>query len=202
MRKTLTGMTIGVRELKRRSVAAVALVTAAVVLGGCMSIGGGERYSDEEAARRTAILMARPSLEEMIVRAEAMGHEIRSAISSAVPVGPWRQSRPPSSAGNCDGFSYTYGQGWSIGFWVIDGGIPEELWPGALAAMRSVTDRHGFGDPIVVVDRPGDHDLRIYGPDDAYVVLGTRNDALLDVVTACYLPEARRPGPGSDSGTK
>lgn len=202
MRKTLTGMTIGVRELRRRSAAAVALVTAAAVLGGCMSVGGGERYSDEEAARQTATLMARPSLEEMIVRAEAMGREIRSAISSAVPVGPWRQSRPPASASNCDGFSYTYGQGWSVGFWVVDGGIPDDLWPGALAAMRSVTDRHGFGEPIVIVDRPADHDLRVYGPDDAYVVFGTRKAALLDVVTGCYLPEARRAGQGSDAGTK
>ncbi|MFE3292761.1 LppA family lipoprotein [Rhodococcus sp. NPDC059234] len=179
------------RAGRRWAVVAVVAATAA----GCAATGGGHRVDGAEAARRTAVLASRVSLEEAAAYAESTGEAIRGAISVAVPVGTWRPNRPPSGAGNCTGFTHTPGQSRTTGTWLIDGGIPDDLWPDAVAALRSVTDRRGYGAPVVAVDRPSDHALRVYGPGGAYVWFGTGKNGVLDVTTACHLPASTPPGP-------
>ncbi|MFC9786994.1 LppA family lipoprotein [Rhodococcus sp. NPDC127528] len=171
----------------------VVLAVVAATVAGCAATGGEIRVDRAEAVRRTAILASRASLEEAATQAESLGEAIRGAVSAAVPVGPWHPNRPPSDAGNCIGFTHTAGQSRTTGTWLIDGGIPDESWLVAVAAVRSVTDRHGYGAPIVAVDRPNDHALRIYGPGDAYVWFGAGKNGVLDLTTACHLPESTVP---------
>ncbi|TQF74870.1 hypothetical protein FK531_02005 [Rhodococcus spelaei] len=186
----------------RAAVVAVLAVAAMTAGAACASTGTGERVGNSEAARRTEILAARVSLEEAVARAASMGQEIRIAVAAAVPAGSWRPNRPPSGAGNCEGFTHTAGQSRTTGTWVLEGGIPDERWPAALAALRSVIDRRGYGAPIVAVDRRNDHALRIYGPDDAYLWFGSGANAVLDVATGCHLPDSKRPRSAAAGSSK
>jgi hypothetical protein len=55
--------------------------------------------------------------------------------------------------------------------------------------VTEVAGRHGFGDPGVVVDGPGDHEIVLRGTYEGELIFGTGGGTILTVRTGCHLTE-------------
>ena len=62
---------------------------------------------------------------------------------------------------------------------VFNGPVPDESWPQALDVVQRGAAQLGATDITTLVDRPGDHDVVIGGPDGGTVEFGTKAAAVL-----------------------
>ncbi|WP_169743061.1 LppA family lipoprotein [Knoellia subterranea] len=67
------------------------------------------------------------------------------------------------------------------------GPIVDADWPKAWKAVQDVAGKRGFGDPHLVVDKPGHHVASLYDADGAELSIGTKVNTVLSIDGACHL---------------
>lgn len=67
------------------------------------------------------------------------------------------------------------------------GGIGDDVWPTAWAAVQEVAGQHGFGSPKVLIDEPGHHVASLYDADGAELSINSKVNTALSIYGACHL---------------
>ena len=117
--------------------------------------------------------------------------ELRSAVSEVVPSLSWLTTEPevdgesgcgePEFRDISDASHATFDSGGA------KGAISDADWPRAWAAVQEVAAKKGFGDPNIVVDKPGHHVASIYDDDGAELSVNTKVNTAVSIYGACHL---------------
>jgi hypothetical protein len=159
-----------------------ALLVLAVLLGGCGPLGG-DSVDDQRATLRQ-----RPDIEAITSRYERMQAELRDRLSAEIGDLTWVNYVDESRSG-C-GFEFldvSEGESRSLAGWSA-GGLPDNQWDHAVAIVREITGRYGFGTPEVIVNRPGNHEMVVPDPYGGTLNFGTAVNTILSMHTGCHLP--------------
>ncbi|PRY51624.1 putative LppA-like lipoprotein [Knoellia remsis] len=142
---------------------------------------------------------ARAELEKRRSYAEARADnlallaEVRSAMSGAAPNLKWVKPEPevdgesscvePQFANVAGASHATFDSGGA------EGGISDADWPKAWAAVQQVAGQRGFGDPKVVIDKPGQHVVSLYDKDGAELSINSEVNTAVSIYGACHLKD-------------
>lgn len=111
-------------------------------------------------------------------------------ISKLVPGLTWRWNRESKQL-DCDGeFAETGGVRVITRNLVSSGPIPDDAWPAALQVLRDHAAKLGATQQHVYADKPGHHDIAIYGDSGIELHLSTRGQAVINATSDCYLKQA------------
>jgi Lipoprotein confined to pathogenic Mycobacterium len=161
----------------------VALLALTLLLSGC-GITGGESVDDQRATLRQ-----RPDIEAISARYEQMQAEVRDRLSTEIGGLNWMTHRDGSRRG-C-GFEFPdvrEGESRSLPPWIAKGNLPYDRWDQAVAIVREITGRYGFGTPAVIINRPGDHKMVVPDPYGGTLDFGTAVNTIFQMHTGCHLP--------------
>lgn len=135
----------------------------------------------------------RPTLEDEEARVLAVRDAVRDALASELGLDDWREFGDASGAGCGNLRADGLGDNRQPAALLLTGGVPDRQWTEAVEIVTRVAGRSGFGQPIQVVDRPGQHEVELRGERESVLRLGTVRNATLTVETGCHLPAARHP---------
>jgi hypothetical protein len=158
-------------------------VSTLLVLTGCADSG---RNQMDEREQQNAQLRERPTSESEVARLTEAQEAIRVRLE-AVPLGPWTPSLSEGTAG-CGDLGMSDGRTVFLPGLFLEDGVPDEVWPRAVDAVRAAAGEYGFGSPEVVVDDPGEHEVVLRGERGALLRFGTLQSATLQLETGCHLP--------------
>lgn len=126
----------------------------------------------------------RPSIAVVEREYRSMLEEAQSVLTESYGAGTWLQYGDEEVGGfGCDDVEGGEGLTLNLG---TGGAIADEEWPAALAAVEDVVGEHGFTELEVIIDRPGDHLVRLAKADGGYVDFGTKAATILRVRSGCH----------------
>jgi hypothetical protein len=169
------------------------LVCVLLVLCGACGPGADQKGGSMPKSEQFTTLLQRPDIEQMQARYLAMMEQIRSELVSRLDVAEWQPDEGGVSGSGCgadfpdvgaDGEVRRYSSGFS------PGNIPDDKWPAAVEMVADIARTNGFADPLVVVDRPGDHEVSMRDGYGAELLFGTARNTTLSVSTGCHLTSA------------
>jgi hypothetical protein len=138
-----------------------------------------------------AILRDRPPFEAAQQQYLAAVTDTANHITALVPGLTWHLEE--NSWRGCGGeFLHTKGVEAYV-FAVLDGPTPDPVWPRALRIVEDTAARFGATNVQPFVDRPGDHDLVVTGPDGVEVQFGTAAATVLSMKSDCRLRQHTPP---------
>ncbi|APU18937.1 LppA family lipoprotein [Actinoalloteichus sp. GBA129-24] len=171
------------RSIRLAAVLATTLIVAPL-LAGC---GGSTREEDTVNDDR-AVLLGRPSIEQITERYEEMQERITTRLSEEL--GPWEWVNDQNmTRSGCAEFPHVGGESRSLDRRHFLGSLPDAQWPQAVAIVTEISGEYDFGEPEVIVDRVGDHEIVGHDPFGARYTFGTAANTLLSVSTGCHLPQ-------------
>lgn len=170
----------------RRCTTTMALLLVSLVIAGC---GTGEPSEGEKMDIR-AQLAQRPSLEEITARYERMQAEVRDQISNELGPFEWVNDETRLESFCSGDFSNLGGRTMFLDRWTYEGSIPDSQWPRAVEIVTEITSRYGFGEPNVIVDKPGNHEFSGFDQYAANYTFGTAVNTTLTTDTNCHFPAA------------
>lgn len=145
---------------------------------------------DVDTAELFAVLAGRPDIDAVGARCRGLLAVIRDTLVAELGVRPWLPSggsvnhsggRGPFArlGADCEVHRYTSG--------ISPGAVSDADWPRATAIVADLAGRHGFAAPVVVVDRPGDHEVSLPGEYGGELLFGTAVNTTLSLTTGCHL---------------
>lgn len=156
-----------------------------LVLTGCTETSGSGM---DEREQQNAELRKRPTSEAEVARLTEAQEAVRTRLTADLPLGPWTRSEPSGSAG-CAEYDQADGQTVFLPGLLLQGGVPDDVWPRAVEVLQNTAAGYGFGTAEVVVDRPDEHEVVLRGERGALLRFGTLANATLQVESGCHLPE-------------
>ncbi|HEU0087144.1 MAG TPA: LppA family lipoprotein [Pseudonocardiaceae bacterium] len=168
---------------------AVTTMVLLAVLAGCGNNPGGGSVRNQHQT-----LQQRPDIEQITASYEQMRTQIRQRLSAEVGPLQWTEEFGVDTRG-C-GFDFQEVEGTtsrSLATWVSKGNLPDDRWDQAVRIIAEITDRYGFAEPRVIVNRPSDHEIRVSDPYGGELIFGTAVNTILALNTGCHLaPEAHQ----------
>ncbi|WP_026452938.1 LppA family lipoprotein [Saccharomonospora iraqiensis] len=155
--------------------------------------------TDASPQEKIAELAKRPDIDTVLDQYERIRTEIRERLAEELGLaGEWR--RPYNESETPCGRPYS-----DIGDAVAvqmassanDTHIPDDEWPRAKELFVEIAGRYGFGDPRVIVNEPGNHEIRVRDRFGGDIMLGTEKATVLSSGTGCHLIQ----GAGSGEAT-
>jgi len=67
------------------------------------------------------------------------------------------------------------------------GGISDADWPKAWAAIQETAAKRRFGDPLVLVDKAGQHVVSLYDADGTELSVNSEVNTAMSIYGACHL---------------
>lgn len=173
----------------------VVILVVIVTLGGC-----GPMTETEPGARakgdygygtpkELGALMERRDAEEVLADRDRMLNEITTKLSLTVPGSQWVPHREQRRSG-CGEFGSTYGERVFGQIFTSETAVPAALWNQASQAVVDIAARYGYTNVTGRTENPvGDEstDLTITDSDGGRLSFGSQANAVLQVVTGCYL---------------
>lgn len=166
-----------------------AVVAMVLTASGC---GGGGSDVDEVYAK----VMQRPDIEQTVASYTEMTAKIKERLATEFGR-TWEQVSDGSRSGCGDEYKVLDDvENRHLPRWSSKGNLPDDQWPRAEAIVGEVAEGYGFHkDPVILVNRQGDHEVVYDKPDGAQVTFGTAVNTVLDVMTGCHLTvDAHRRG--------
>lgn len=142
----------------------------------------------EQGEQQNAELRERPTAQAQVARLTEAQAALRAALDKDLGLGPWAASEPASTSG-CPTFPESDGEISYLEMLVLEGGVPDPVWPRAADLIAGIAARYEFGAVEVVVDQPGEHEIVLRGEHGALLRFGTAANATLQLATGCHLPE-------------
>jgi predicted LppA-like lipoprotein len=134
-----------------------------------------------------SLLQQRPSIEEISERYEQMQQRLLDRLDAEVGPLSWAVSDPVSRAG-CTEFPDIFdAESWVLQSWRAPGNLPDARWPQAVAVVEEITREYGFGEPEIIVNRSGDHEITGNDQYGAVYQFGTAANTVLMITTGCHL---------------
>jgi Lipoprotein confined to pathogenic Mycobacterium len=135
-------------------------------------------------------LLKRPNLAEVEADYQSMVLTIQERLVAEVGIAPWVRGKP-AIGGLCGGdlIDLEDAQEGYLDAGVSIGNLPDARWGQAVAIVTEVAGEHGFGEPGVIVDAPGDHEISLRGTYQGELIFGTGAGTILTVRTGCHLTE-------------
>ena len=99
----------------------------------------------------------------------------------------WSDLGSADEAG-CADFDDLLGRTRFLSSLLLKGGVPDSQWAAAVKVVAEVAGPAGFGAPVTVVDRPGQHDVVLRGERGSRLTFGTLANATLALEVGCHLP--------------
>ncbi|MGE2718471.1 LppA family lipoprotein [Mycolicibacterium celeriflavum] len=138
-------------------------------------------------------LRPKESAEEALTRYEEILRETADAIGELVPGLTWRWNRDADFL-DCTGeFAETRGVRVGTRSRLADGPIPDDVWPAALQVVRDRAGKLGADQEHVYANKPGHHDIAVYGDNGVEIRLLSRERAVLTATSDCHLKQADLP---------
>jgi hypothetical protein len=135
-------------------------------------------------------LRTKEPAEEALTRYEAILQETADAITELVPELTWKWNRDPDFL-DCTGqFAETRGVRAGTRNLLANGPIPDSVWPSALQVVRDRAAELGADQEHVYADKPGHHDVAVYGGNGIEIRLMSRERAVLTATSDCHLKRA------------
>ncbi|MBU9766501.1 hypothetical protein FR943_21990 [Mycobacterium sp. TNTM28] len=134
-------------------------------------------------------LLARRDAEEVLADRDRMITEITAELSRIVPGSTWLPNRDERSS-ECGEFGSTDAERYFGRNWVSKVPVPAALWDQASQAVIDIAAKYGYTDVTGRSENPvGDQatDLTISDSEDGRLSFGSQTNAVLQVVTGCYL---------------
>jgi len=180
-------MTRASRFRSRAAVKVMSVIMAMLIVAGCSSA------TKESDTLKDGFdkLMKRPNLTQMDTDYQTMLQTIRERLVAEVGIGGFLPAPEPISETFC-GDDLTNVEGAIeryINAGVSYGNLPDAKWDQAVAIVTEVTKQHGFGQPEVLIDGPGDHEVSFRGEYGGSLLFGTGGGTILTVRTGCHLTE-------------
>ncbi|KAA0091479.1 hypothetical protein CIW49_30900 [Mycolicibacterium sp. P1-18] len=169
---------------RRRPLAWVAALCVAT-LTGCGTTVPGAPAGPPAPRDPEAILRDRPPFEVAQQQYVAAVTDTADRVAALVPGLTWQLQE--NSWRGCGGdFLHTRGiQAYVLA--AFSGPTPDPVWPRALRIVTDTAARLGATDVQPFVDRPGNHDLVVTGPDGVEVQFGTAKATVLSTTSDCRL---------------
>ncbi|WP_441957464.1 LppA family lipoprotein [Mycolicibacterium houstonense] len=134
-------------------------------------------------------LLARRDAEEVLADRDRMITEIIAELSQIVPGSQWLPHRQERRSG-CGEFGSTYGERIFGQIFTSEVAVPAALWNQASQAVVDIAAKYGYTNITGRTENPvGDEstDLTITDSDGGRLSFGSQANAVLQVVTGCYL---------------
>lgn len=139
-----------------------------------------------------SLLHQRPSIEEISERYEQMQQRLLDRLNTEVGPLSWAMSDPVSRAG-CTEFPDVFdAESRVLESWRAPGNLPDDQWPLAVEIVQEITVEYGFGEPEIIVNRSGDHEIIGNDQYGAVYQFGTAADTVLMITTGCHLLAAAK----------
>lgn len=194
----------------RRTVLTLLVVLATIALSGCDAAKTGTQQPPETSVdlrtQQFDELMKRPDIDQITEIYYKMYDQLKQQLSKAFPTIKWQKFDNQGDSGCSDEFAAvdadlpeadTDSRG--LEDWGVKGGVTDANWPSAESVFLDVVKKYGFnGQPQVMNDRPGAHDLRIYDQYKAQLTftLGQDESGVFRmgfmVITGCHLTAAAK----------
>ncbi|HEY8458501.1 MAG TPA: LppA family lipoprotein [Actinopolymorphaceae bacterium] len=140
-------------------------------------------------------LLERPDIETVHRRCLDMLHDIREALVTELGVRPWDNGVVLANGSTVGGTAAGVGGEAEVRRYhggVSPGNLPDAQWPRAVDVVSRLARRYGFDNPVVVVDRPGDHEVSFADEYGAELLFGTAANTTLSLATGCHPVASRR----------
>ncbi|MDI2032547.1 LppA family lipoprotein [Saccharopolyspora sp. TS4A08] len=134
-------------------------------------------------------LQQRPSIEQIIAQYGQMQERLRDLLDHLVGPLRWAVSTPETRV-DCTEFAGSDAESRVLESWRAAEPIADHDWPSAVSIVRSITAEYGFGEPEIIVNRTGDHEITGNDSYGAVYTFGTAKATILTLTTGCHLPSA------------
>ncbi|GAA0513733.1 hypothetical protein GCM10011581_04600 [Saccharopolyspora subtropica] len=135
------------------------------------------------------LLQKRPGMAEISARYRQMQQRLRDRLDHEFGPLSWSMSAPVSRSGCTEFPDVADAESWVLESWKSPGNLPDEHWLRAVEIIRHITGEYGFGEPEIIVDRSGDHEITANDEYGAVYQFGTARNTVLMVTTGCHLVE-------------
>jgi predicted LppA-like lipoprotein len=168
---------------------ALALLVVLAVAG-CEGNEVVSEFEGDEQQQR-AELMRRPSLEDASARYQEMLARMRNELTTSFPWMNWRTSQGLTRAGCAEFKVYKEElETHYLGVWVAYGDLSDADWPRAQQVIADIGRSYGFGEPRIMSDRPGNHEITALDQYGASYSIGAGHNIAINGSTGCHLPQA------------
>jgi len=174
------------------SLLAVLTVTA-LAAAGCRVNQPYEPTPPSDAAKALEVLKTLPSLEDTQARVQAAMNEITSAASKVIPAITW-ETAENADTGNCERpYEQTDGKDYFLPILAANHvTVTEQDWAKILEAAKEAAAKLDATESQVMQDKPGDHDVRFYGPARLSIGIGYQHSLVVTGYTGCRLPRDKK----------
>ncbi|QIZ36045.1 LppA family lipoprotein [Saccharopolyspora sp. ASAGF58] len=139
-----------------------------------------------------SLLRQRPSIEEISERYEQMQQRLLDRLNTEVGPLSWAVSDPVSRA-VCTEFPDVFdAESRVLESWRAPGNLPDADWPLAVEIVQEITIEYGFGEPEIIINRSGDHEIIGNDQFGAVYQFGTAANTVLMITTGCHLLTAAK----------
>lgn len=132
-------------------------------------------------------LQQRPSIEQISAQYDQMQQRLRDLLDHLVGPLRWAVSAPESKV-DCSEFAGADAESRVLESWRAAQPIADVDWPSAVSIVRSISAEYGFGEPEIIVNRTGDHEITGNDSYGAVYTFGTSGSTILTITTGCHLP--------------
>lgn len=143
---------------------------------------------DQESAEQLRELRARPDIDDVTRRYEELSALVRERTAAELGLPAWESNTERSSSGCRDypAVDQFLKEARGLPGWYTRAGVPDDKWPEAVRIITRVGAEYGFGDPVTVVDGPGDHEVSLVDRYGGELIFGTRTNTAMYVRTGCH----------------
>jgi hypothetical protein len=185
-----------------------ALLAAGLLLVAACDDGGqylGTPTSENTMANQDqyAELMRRPSIEEMIIRYDALREQLRSDLTKQLGLGSWAKQSGSASRTECVREYAQVRPGDAekrhLDTWFSPTAIAPADWEKAKSIVSQVAGAQGFTKTKLVIDRPDDLQLDLADSFGAELSFGSVKNTIIALTTGCHMAVEAKKQAGSSS---
>lgn len=162
------------------------IAAIALLLSGCDT----ESSKDGKVNELFNELMKLPDIRTVESQYQGLLTQLQERLHAEMGLKPWDPAREPVSASACVGELSSLssdGEIRRLSPGSSPGNISDADWPRAVKLVSDVAKQQGFGEPEVVVERPGDHEVSFRDNYGARLIFGTAKNTILGISTGCHL---------------
>lgn len=146
-----------------------------------------------EAAKALEELKTLPSLEDTQAQLEGVIETITAEVAKIIPSVSWRRADNEALAGCNKPYDQSDGHSWYAPNTIAsDVVVSEADWPKILEIAKATAARVNASEIQVFQDKPGKHDIRLYGPAGLFVRVGYAGNLNIGGYTGCRLLAAKK----------
>jgi hypothetical protein len=150
---------------RRAGLAAAALLSVALVAGGCGTSDGSADQSPSPGEESSMTTSDRPSMEQVLATYAELEADVQRALDEELGEQPWQVAGSSSGQRRSQCADVPDGQRVSLPVQSFPGTYPRGDWERAVDVVQRVGRDHGFTETGTIVDR--EDELEVFG-EDAY----------------------------------